>query len=177
MRLVGLRRARPRLRLQLLGELLDRGVDERPRAVDHPHGPRGRQPAAWPGPSARRRSAGRHVARQAALEPEQPVQVRGQHEPRQVLANEDVHRLVAEARVRRRGRPPTPPPAPRGRAPPPPPPRPAALPEPTSVDVPALTGSRSASSAPTTTSTPTTASTRPGRRAATATSRSPATRR
>ena len=82
--------------LDLVVDLADRHVGERARPVHHLHRFQPCQPAARRAGAARRRLVGRLVARQAPLEADQPAEVRGQQDLRQIAAHEHDHRVVAE---------------------------------------------------------------------------------
>src|SRR4029079_8907783 len=96
---VGLRRLRRALGLELVLDLADGLVEERPGPEHDLARLRPREPRARPVRPAARRLALRHVAREAALEGEHAEQVRGERRLGQRLADEDVDGVVAEALV------------------------------------------------------------------------------
>ena len=86
-----------RAQRQLLLDLADGRVHERAGAVDDLHRLGARERGAGRPLAARRRRVGRLVARQAALEPDQRVEVLGQDEVGDVAAHQHDHGLLAEA--------------------------------------------------------------------------------
>ena len=86
---------RPALRV-LVDDPVDRGVDERRRAEHHLGRVELGDPAADGRQAAEAALGVRHVARQAALQPQHAAEVVGQHRVRQLALHEHDHRLVAE---------------------------------------------------------------------------------
>ena len=124
-RLAGLRGLLRRALLlarELVADLLDGLVDERAGAVDDLDGLGAGDLRARAVRAAERRDVLRRVAGQAALEPEDVAEVLREHQLRQRPADEDDHRVVAEAlvvalrRLERRARAPDERVGPRGRA-------------------------------------------------------------
>jgi hypothetical protein len=98
--LLGLRLGLLALAGQLFVDLVGRLVDERARPEHDLHGVTVRELAARPVHAAlpRERRDG-HVARQAALQADQPLQVFAQHELLQVAFDEHLDRLFAEVLI------------------------------------------------------------------------------
>src|SRR5204862_2957268 len=105
-RLVGLGGLLLLLARERVGDLARRLVDERPRAVDDLDGPRvePRELRAGTVAAATRLDVLRRAPGDAALEPDDALEVVRQHRAAQIAAHEHDHRVVAEARVQLRRR-------------------------------------------------------------------------